>query len=99
MAVGVLWSGDIVFKGTVPTLEMLKKKGIVLYTLDLIFGLGLEVRMVANWKTSIGKQVVFVTNNSTKSRLDYKKKLEKLGIPATQVSALHFEVIQLSKHG
>ncbi|KAI9376323.1 HAD-like domain-containing protein [Aspergillus egyptiacus] len=30
-----------------------------------------------------GKQVVFVTNNSTKSRADYKKKLEKLGIPAT----------------
>ncbi|CEL07358.1 Putative 4-nitrophenylphosphatase [Aspergillus calidoustus] len=32
---------------------------------------------------SNGKQVVFVTNNSTKSRADYKKKLEVLGIPAT----------------
>ncbi|KAL4796990.1 HAD-like domain-containing protein [Aspergillus venezuelensis] len=32
---------------------------------------------------SSGKQVVFVTNNSTKSRADYKKKLEGLGIPAT----------------
>ncbi|KAL4988336.1 HAD-like domain-containing protein [Aspergillus falconensis] len=32
---------------------------------------------------SCGKQVVFVTNNSTKSRADYKKKLEALGIPAT----------------
>ncbi|KAL3463089.1 HAD-like domain-containing protein [Aspergillus heterothallicus] len=32
---------------------------------------------------SSGKQVVFVTNNSTKSRADYKKKLEALGIPAT----------------
>ncbi|KAL2865793.1 4-nitrophenylphosphatase [Aspergillus lucknowensis] len=32
---------------------------------------------------SKGKQVVFVTNNSTKSRADYKKKLETLGIPAT----------------
>ncbi|KAL4901332.1 hypothetical protein BDW74DRAFT_160260 [Aspergillus multicolor] len=31
---------------------------------------------------SRGKQVVFVTNNSTKSRADYKKKLEALGIPA-----------------
>ncbi|KAJ0426213.1 HAD-like domain-containing protein [Aspergillus carlsbadensis] len=32
---------------------------------------------------SSGKQVVFVTNNSTKSRADYKRKLEALGIPAT----------------
>lgn len=38
-------------------------------------------------RSSIGKQVVFVTNNSTKSRLDYKKKLDKLGVPATHVSA------------
>jgi 4-nitrophenyl phosphatase len=30
---------------------------------------------------SKGKQVVFVTNNSTKSRADYKKKFDKLGIP------------------
>ncbi|UPX13869.1 4-nitrophenylphosphatase [Ascochyta rabiei] len=31
---------------------------------------------------SKGKQLVFVTNNSTKSRADYKKKFDKLGIPA-----------------
>lgn len=31
-----------------------------------------------------GKQVVFVTNNSTKSRKDYKKKLEGMGIPANE---------------
>ncbi|KAL9601128.1 MAG: hypothetical protein Q9219_002727 [cf. Caloplaca sp. 3 TL-2023] len=30
-----------------------------------------------------GKQTVFVTNNSTKSRADYKKKLESMGIPAS----------------
>lgn len=33
-----------------------------------------------------GKQVVFVTNNSTKSRADYKKKLDAMGIPAEVVS-------------
>ncbi|KAL1963384.1 hypothetical protein VTN77DRAFT_8400 [Rasamsonia byssochlamydoides] len=32
---------------------------------------------------SRGKRVVFVTNNSTKSRADYKKKLDGLGIPST----------------
>ncbi|RAL02929.1 4-nitrophenylphosphatase [Aspergillus ibericus CBS 121593] len=32
---------------------------------------------------SKGKQVVFVTNNSTKSRADYNKKLTSLGIPST----------------
>ncbi|KAL9031164.1 MAG: hypothetical protein Q9196_000802 [Gyalolechia fulgens] len=30
-----------------------------------------------------GKQTVFVTNNSTKSRADYKKQLESMGIPAS----------------
>ncbi|KAL9605474.1 MAG: hypothetical protein Q9179_001348, partial [Wetmoreana sp. 5 TL-2023] len=54
--IGVLWSGDHVFEGTVGTLELLRSKG---------------------------KQIVFVTNNSTKSRADYKKKLEGLGIPAS----------------
>jgi 4-nitrophenyl phosphatase len=34
---------------------------------------------------STGKQLVFVTNNSTKSRADYKKKFDKLGIPAEVV--------------
>ncbi|MCJ1420703.1 hypothetical protein MMC32_007062 [Xylographa parallela] len=32
-----------------------------------------------------GKQIVFVTNNSTKSRADYKKKLVAMGIPAEEV--------------
>ena len=33
-----------------------------------------------------GKQLVFVTNNSTKSRADYKKKFDKVGIEAKEVS-------------
>ena len=32
-----------------------------------------------------GKQLVFVTNNSTKSRADYKKKFDKMGITASEV--------------
>lgn len=34
---------------------------------------------------SPGKQLVFVTNNSTKSRADYKKKFDKMGITASVV--------------
>jgi 4-nitrophenyl phosphatase len=32
-----------------------------------------------------GKRLVFVTNNSTKSRADYKKKFDTLGIPCEVV--------------
>ena len=35
----------------------------------------------------LGKQLVFVTNNSTKSRADYKKKFDKMGITASEVCA------------
>lgn len=37
---------------------------------------------------SLGKQIIFVTNNSTKSRADYQKKLQAMGIPAEVVRAL-----------
>ncbi|RMZ86170.1 hypothetical protein DV737_g90, partial [Chaetothyriales sp. CBS 132003] len=53
---GVLWSGDTLFEGTVPTLQLLRKHN---------------------------KTVVFVTNNSTKSRVDYRNKLVAMGVPAT----------------
>ncbi|RMZ81521.1 hypothetical protein DV738_g2186, partial [Chaetothyriales sp. CBS 135597] len=53
---GVLWSGETLFEGTVPTLQLLRKHN---------------------------KTVVFVTNNSTKSRADYSKKLINMGVPAT----------------
>lgn len=36
-----------------------------------------------------GKQLVFVTNNSTKSRADYKKKFDKVGITANVVKNFH----------
>lgn len=57
------------------TLEMLRSKGTVSPTA------GCATLLI----TSIGKQLVFVTNNSTKSRADYKKKFDKLGIPAEVV--------------
>ena len=43
---------------------------------------------MASTDQTTGKQLVFVTNNSTKSRADYKKKFDKLGIPAEVVSRI-----------
>ena len=71
---GVLWSGDHLFEGTVETLEILRNRGEYLLPNS---GLALTIRP--------GKQVVFVTNNSTKSRVEYMKKLTNMGIPATVV--------------
>ncbi|CAG8890363.1 unnamed protein product [Penicillium egyptiacum] len=45
-----------------------------------------------------GKQVVFVTNNSTKSRADYKKKLDGLGIPSNTRIYLHLPYSQPSRN-
>ena len=72
--IGVLWSGDHLFEGTVETLEILRNKGQYLLPTS---GLALTIRP--------GKQVVFVTNNSTKSRAEYMKKLTGMGIPAKVV--------------
>ena len=59
------------------TIEMLRKKGVPhSYQRDLQQSL---IRL-------LGKKLVFVTNNSTKSRADYKKKFDKLGIEAYEVS-------------
>jgi ribonucleotide monophosphatase NagD (HAD superfamily) len=49
-----------------------------------------QVGSQRNLTAGAGKQVVFVTNNSTKSRADYRKKLEGLGIPSTVVSPLEY---------
>ena len=40
----------------------------------------------------IGKQLVFVTNNSTKSRADYKKKFDGMGISANEVRSRPTEI-------
>lgn len=37
---------------------------------------------LANVTYQTGKKIVFVTNNSTKSRVDYQKKLTSMGIPS-----------------
>ena len=78
---GVLWSGDTVLEGTVETLEGLRQRGISYASSQV----GNLLTTGFLWERSTGKQVVFVTNNSTKSRANYKDKLTKMGIPATEV--------------
>lgn len=75
----MLWSGDILFEGTVDTLEMLRSKG------EFSESQLQPMKSTSELMHSTGKRLVFVTNNSTKSRADYKKKLESMGIPATVV--------------
>jgi len=41
-----------------------------------------------HWLGMQGKRLVFVTNNSTKSRKQYGKKFESLGLSVTEVDAL-----------
>lgn len=43
-----------------------------------------RVRETLDFLRSRGKRLIFVTNNSTKSRRQYKQKFEKLGIPVTE---------------
>ena len=86
---GVLWSGDHLFEGTVETLELLRSRGL----LSAIFVLSSFSSLFAQSLPPVltlpsGKQIVFVTNNSTKSRADYIKKLSGMGIPAEVVRLL-----------
>lgn len=88
--IGVLWSGDHIFDKVPETLEFLRSKGKHAFLI--------RVGVSANIGT--GKQLVFVTNNSTKSRADYKKKFDKLGIPAKVVRVKHLQPVtpQLTHH-
>ncbi|KGO57589.1 2-phosphoglycolate phosphatase, eukaryotic [Penicillium expansum] len=68
--------------GLSPVLALSRRsvRGGVLWSGDHLFPGTVETLELLRNK---GKQVVFVTNNSTKSRADYRKKLEGLGIPST----------------
>ena len=76
---GVLWSGDQVFEGTVDVLDRLRGHGKDRKVHDPFAYLN---------ERYLGKQIIFVTNNSTKSRTDYVQKLQSLGISAAKVGLL-----------
>src|SRR4051812_46056177 len=77
MGKGVLWSGDHVFEGIVDTIKLLKARGVC-----LVLPLTANYQICLQANSPKGKRTVFVTNNSTKSRSAYLKKLSGMGIPS-----------------
>lgn len=70
----MLWSGEHVFPGVPETLEYLRSKG------KKNLPGSRKITTVAITCYYLGKKTVFVTNNSTKCRTEYLKKLTSLGI-------------------
>ena len=74
---GVLWNGDQPVDGAKEVLEMLRRQSAT----AILSGRDVCVLILGG----LDKSVIFVTNNATKSRKDYKKKFDRLGIDATVV--------------
>ncbi|EDO17995.1 hypothetical protein Kpol_1054p42 [Vanderwaltozyma polyspora DSM 70294] len=68
--------------------EFLNKFDTFLFDCDGVLWLGTillpSIRETLDMLTSLGKQLIFVTNNSTKSRKAYTKKFESFGIKVTE---------------
>jgi len=78
---GVLWHGDAVIDGAVEVLQLLRSRSALRLCSSPYLDTYLNVQSFEE------KSVVFVTNNATKSRNNYIKKFEKLGIEAHVVRA------------
>lgn len=74
---GVLWHGDNLVEGAVEVLSYLRSQSS--YRLILS-------KFVNHLIYILEKQIIFVTNNATKSRRSYKSKFDKLGVQANVVS-------------
>ena len=77
---GVLWNGDQSVDGAKDVLDMLRRQSAT----PILSRYG-DVCMLILLLGGVDKSVIFVTNNATKSRKNYKKKFDKLGIDATVV--------------
>jgi 4-nitrophenyl phosphatase len=71
---GVLWNGDTIVDGVKDVLSMLRSKRTPPSRIHY-----------SRADRGSEKSIIFVTNNATKSREDYKKKFDKLGIQAEVV--------------
>lgn len=79
-AAGVIWRGDSVIDGVPETLDLLR-------SLVSVAILCMHQATPYISKMVQGKKLVFVTNNSTKSRAGYLSKFHKLGLNVTAVRA------------
>ncbi len=83
---GVIWRGDSLIDGVPETLDLLRS---LVRTLCYAYWgtlAGCKTKQLHCAGTLQGKKLVFVTNNSTKSRAGYLSKFKKLGLNVTAVS-------------
>uniref|UniRef100_A0A914V9L2 Phosphoglycolate phosphatase n=1 Tax=Plectus sambesii TaxID=2011161 RepID=A0A914V9L2_9BILA len=68
--------------------ELLKNIETVIFDADGVLWLGVDAvpgsPAVVERLAAMGKQIIIVTNNSTKSRVDYEEKCQKLGIKSVK---------------
>jgi hypothetical protein len=50
--------------------------------------MGVRLRTDVGWSRRVGKNILFVTNNASKSRAMYKSTFDSFGIQASVVSSL-----------
>lgn len=84
----MIWKGDKLIDGVPETLDLLRSKvrpkTTTLSWIPLSFPLKLQCCWLVR-RPFQGKRLVFVTNNSTKSRKQYGRKFETLGLSVDEV--------------
>jgi phosphoglycolate phosphatase len=73
---GVIWKGETLIDGVSQTLDLIRSKVLSLFPTLYSFSVSLSL-IFCDFQ---GKNVVFVTNNSVKSRRQYAEKFRSLGV-------------------
>ena len=84
----MIWKGDKLIQGVPETLQLLRSKALGRRPTNLFLSLpdsDIDHMLIIYLIINQGKKLVFVTNNSTKSRKQYANKFLSLGISVTEV--------------